>query len=148
MSHYARAMRSPALVLLAALVVVGVGCSNELSGKADVVCKEHGTFSIQPTECISGVTEGFEGVAVRDEQNRVLRLIKNTKKGDVVRVNFPGADDKPLNFDKSSCSTFDLKHELQNSTVGEIQNVRGHIKVDCKSAAGTLKASVTFANCH
>ncbi len=134
-------------IILAALVCSAASCTNKLSGSVDAKTKEAGSFSMTPTKCFSGEREGFFGVQLEDGSDNFLRAVKDPTKGYVVLVKVPDSD-KTLSVTKTDCTKFDIRVETQSSTINDIRNVTGHIRVDCSEGDDTLKAKVTFENCH
>jgi hypothetical protein len=148
-SRYGGAMRTISLTLVASLfVLVAVGCSNKISGSIDVTTKEHGDYSITPGQCISGEREDFFGVDLREDKgDKIIRVIKDPNDGYSVRINIPGTK-KAVVVNDDVCSTFKVRVKKQNSTINDIKNIKGRIKLDCKVGGSTVKANVKFENCH
>ncbi len=75
------------------------------------------------------------------------RIISDPKDGYAVKINLPNTK-KAVTVNETVCSTFDVHVEKQNSTINDIKNVKGRAKLDCTVEGSTVKANVTFENCH
>ncbi len=129
-------------------ILVGSGCSNKLSGSVDVTTKAHGDYSIKPGQCISGEREDFFGADLREgDDDKIIRVIKDPKEGYSVRINVPGTK-KAVVVNDGVCTTFKVRVKKQNSTINDVTNVKGRIKLDCKVGTSTVEANIRFENCH
>ena len=142
-------MRILSITLVASLfVLAGVGCSNKISGSIDVTTKAHGNYSITPGQCISGEREDFFGADLREgKADKIIRVIKDPKEGYSVRINIPGTK-KAVVVNDGVCSTFKVRVKKQSSTINDVRNVKGRIKLDCKVGGSTVEANIKFENCH
>jgi hypothetical protein len=142
-------MRIFPLSLVACLfILVGSGCSNKLSGSVDVTTKAHGDYSIKPGQCISGEREDFFGADLREgDDDKIIRVMKDPKEGYSVRINVPGSK-KAVVVNDDVCSTFKVRVKKQKSTINDVTNVKGRIKLDCKVGTTTVEANIRFENCH
>jgi hypothetical protein len=147
--RYGALMRTTSLALLMGVLGLGViGCSNKISGSADVTTKEHGDFSIKPDECVSGERQEFFGADLRQGDGRkIIRIISDPKAGYSVKVNIPDTK-KAVVVNDDVCSKFDVHVEKQNSTINNIKNVKGRAKLKCKVEGSKVKADLKFENCH
>lgn len=134
------------VVLLGGLALTG--CSNELKGKIQVTAAGQ-TWTVTPSECASGQRQNFFGVDAREgsDDARLVRVILDPKASYTLHLNVPGTD-KGINLEGAGCSTFDIAVERQNSSINDITNVRGHIRVACDLPDLKVDADLTFANCH
>lgn len=139
------------MLMLSVLTLLAVGCSNKLSGDFKVESKA-GNASFAPDACMSGERKNFYGVDlyVEDDTTQGLRLAEDVG-GYVVLFDVPGQD-KRFILDSSSnatCKTWDIKLEEQSSSVNEVTNVMGHVKIDCDlHGIGRVSSNVSFENCH
>ncbi len=136
---------------VAAAALLGGGCSNELQGALTADYKAGGKqWTTTPDECASGQRQGFFGVDMRAGQSddTLIRVILDPKDGPILKVNVPGGSQGITLKQGPTCSRFDVHVERQSSTINDITNVRGHVRVDCEDAELKLGADLTFANCH
>jgi hypothetical protein len=135
------------------LLVVGAGgCSNELHGALEVTVRTSGGqhWSTMPSQCVSGQRQGFFGVDMRagTDDGTLVRAIIDPKDGPILKVNVPGTDQALTLRPGPGCSQFDVHVERQSSSINDITNVRGHVRVTCDDPELALKADITFENCH
>lgn len=132
------------------LICLGLvaGCSNNLTGTANVTTKESGPFSITPDSCYSGQREAYFGVQLEDSKGgTMMRLVKDPVKGYTAVIRLPNSD-KALTVTPEACAKFDVHIETQSSTINNIRNIKGRANIDCASGDNSLKADLTFENCH
>ncbi len=137
------------VALLAAAVV---GCSNELHGSLEATLRGDGgkQWSTTPSQCASGQREGFFGVDMRagTANDALVRAILDPKDGPILKVNIPGSERAVILKPGPGCTQFDVHVERQSSSINDVTNVRGHVRVTCDDAELALKADITFENCH
>jgi hypothetical protein len=128
--------------------LVMTGCSNELKGTIQVTAAGQ-TWSVTPSECASGQRQNFFGVDAREgtSDDKLVRVILDPKASYTLRLNVPGTD-KGINLEGAGCSTFDIVVERQSSSINDITNVQGHIRVACDLPDLKVDADLTFSNCH
>lgn len=138
-------------VVAAAAALLGGGCSNELKGSLTADLKPASKqWTTTPDECASGQRQGFFGADLRagGQDDALIRVLLDPRDGPILKVNIPGGAQGLTLQPGPSCPRFDLHVERQNSTINDIANVRGHVRVDCDDAELKLQADITFANCH
>lgn len=129
-------------------LALAAGCSNNLTGSADVKTTESGPFSITPDSCYSGEREAFFGVQLEDAKSgTMMRLVKDPVKGYTAVVRLPKSD-KAISVTPDGCAKFDVDIERQSSRINNIRNVKGRAEIDCVDGDNSLKANITFENCH
>lgn len=137
--------------LMVATILGGLaltGCSNELKGTIQVTAAGQ-TWNVMPSECASGQRQNFFGVDAREgtSDDKLVRVILDPKASYTLHLNVPGTD-KGINLEGAGCSTFDIVVERQNSSINDITNVKGHIRVACDLPDLKVNADLTFSNCH
>lgn len=129
-------------------VALVAACSNNLTGTADVKTLESGPFSLAPDTCYSGEREAYFGVQLEDKKSgSMMRLVKDPVKGYTAVVRLPKSD-KALTVTPEGCAKFDVHIETQSSTINNIRNIKGRADIDCISGENSLRANLTFENCH
>lgn len=140
-------MRRLMVVFLGGLTLTA--CNNELAGTVQVTHAGQ-TWSVLPNQCNSGQRQGFFGVDARegDSDDKLVRVIHDPTASYILRLDVPGSDQHVNLPGGQGCSTFDIVVERQNSSINEVTNVRGHIRVTCDLPDLKVHADITFANCH
>ena len=130
-------------------VLVLTACSNELKGDIQVTYKGQ-SWTVTPDECISGQRQGFFGVDARQsgKDDALVRVLNDPRTNFTLRLNVPGTGESILVEPGEGCQPFDLTVDRQNSSVNNVTNVQGHIRVTCDRPDLKIKADITFANCH
>lgn len=140
-------MRRRMAMFLGALALTA--CNNELAGTVQVTHAGQ-TWTVTPSQCNSGQRQGFFGVDARegDTDDKLVRVIHDPTASYILRLDVPGSDQIINLPGGQGCSAFDIVVERQNSTINDVTNVRGHIRVACDLPDLKVNADVTFANCH
>ena len=140
-------MRGP--IYLAALLLAG--CTNELHGALTVDWQEGGKrWTVTPDACASGQRAAFFGVDMlaQGHEDSLVRVILDPRDGPLLKLNVPGTDKGLTVVQTAGCKRFDVHVERQSSTINDITNVRGHVRVDCDEPGLKLSGDLTFDNCH
>lgn len=145
-------MRMGLVVGVVALLAAVAGCSNELHGSLEATLRGEGgkQWSTTPSQCASGERQGFFGVDMRagTTDNAVVRAILDPTDGPILKANVPGSGQALVIKPGPGCAQFDVHVERQSSSINDVTNVRGHVRVTCDNPEFSLKADITFANCH
>jgi hypothetical protein len=105
-----------------------------------------GAWTYTPDDCSSGERSGFSGVELTSEAEpgRVLRLVRDPVRGNLLIVETRGASLPDAVVDPKGCTRFDLDVDRTSTSINDIVVVEGHATFDCAEVTG----KVTFAGCH
>ena len=127
------------------------GCGSLLQGSLTADWPAQGkTLSITPDECESGERNGFFGVDMSTQgvEGAHIRAISDPKDGATVKLDLPGLDQTLTLTPGGNCEVLELKVSRQGSRTNNIYHVQGHLRLECSEAGVTLKADISFADCH
>lgn len=145
----AGASSGAALTFLVPLFIAGtlgwffLAASTEVSGRLQA-SGALGAWVFEPDDCVSGQREGFGGVVLTTSKHpeRVVRVVRDPVRGELVVVASPGKPNHVLN--RESCSRLDASVERTSTNINDIWVVDGKATLECNDLSG----SVTFEGCH
>jgi hypothetical protein len=103
-----------------------------------------GSWVFEPDGCTSGQREGFGGVILTASASpgRVVRVVRDPVRGDLVMVASPGQPEHVLGG--NPCPHFEVNVERTNTNINDIWAVNGSVAVECDELSG----SAAFEGCH
>lgn len=103
-----------------------------------------GTWSFEADDCDSGQLEGFGGVTLKSSKarGRVVRLVKDPVRGNLVVVASPGAPNHVISSE--TCPGLVVNVRRGNTNINDVWTQDGNVRLQCPELAG----SVTFEGCH
>ena len=103
-----------------------------------------GTWSFEADDCDSGQLEGFGGVTLKSSKarGRVVRLVKDPVRGNLVVVASPGAPNHVISSE--TCPGLVVNVRRGNTNINDVWTQDGNVRLQCPELSG----SVTFEGCH
>lgn len=142
-------MRRTAAAILGGLVILTTACTNELKGSVQATHAGQ-TWTVTPNECASGQRQAFFGIDAReaDRPDASLRVLLDPMGNHSLLLGLPGGNKGVLVQGNEGCKTFDIHVERQSSSINNVANLQGHVRIDCDKPDVKVTADLTFANCH
>jgi hypothetical protein len=119
---------------------------------------EAGTWVLEQGTCYSGQREQYHGVIGigPDGTGIAVKLVKDGVRGWSAVINHAescktSAEKQKCNaivLTATNCTTLDVDLENTNTTINDIRVVEAKLRMDCSSAAGSIKGTLAFERCH
>jgi len=138
------------------VLVAGIGAAagvmmarraKKMSGSVAAVGTSIGTFTFNPTDCVSGhaLARGFLGAELRGSGRQALRVVDS---GPRARLWLYGTGTQPaLGIGQPTCAEWDVRVDWAGVTVNRVKTVSGHVNVTCDVGGGRVTAHLVFEKC-